>query len=390
MIGKEKYFDFVTTLLICANPIAWMLPVKSSPLPIVLVCILLIYTYGCIKYRQTLLSNPTIIFLSIGLLIFLFNLTIDADNLFLQDYFLGFLAFSIIGFQIGWLRHNTERILKYISIFGILILPYIATMDMGNNGTDMGIDYGHWMGISYGLLRIICAITALFMMFKNPKYINCILCALLLFYAIFFLNYASRGAILAILILIFILVCIKTGKPSPKLYILLCFIVFLAIITMIYFEEILRFCADLLQSCGIEPFFILKMLSMINHGAGLDSGRNQISDEAWDGIFQSPLVGNGIGSFEGPHSGYTHNVFTQVFYEVGFIPYLFLCILSIAAIWILFSRKISRNAKIWEAFLFSAGFVELLFSSTLWHSQIFWMFIGNTLYFLLNKRYLHV
>lgn len=388
MKGAEKYFDFIAALLICANPIAWLLPV-ASPLPIVCISILLLYAYGCVKYRTNILSLPTSILLIIGLVIFSINILVDSNNIFLQNYFLGFLSLAIIGFQLGWIRHNFERVLQYVAVLGIFLIPFIATMDMGGGDSGMKIDYGHWMGVSYGLLRLLCALIILLLMYKSTKTVKLVYLGAITFYIVFFLNYASRGAILAVMFLLAVLLFIRANGSSVKFYVVSGILTVVTAGIVANFEKVLIWSAGLLQSWGLTPFFLLKMISMINHGNSLNSGRDDISRAAWEGISESPIIGNGIGSFEVPNHGYTHNVFTQVFFETGIVPYTILCILSLGALWILFSKKITREIKIFEAYLMASGFIELLFSSTLWRSQIFWMFIGNTLFILLNRRKLY-
>ena len=96
--------------------------------------------------------------------------------------------------------------------------------------------------------------------------------------------------------------------------------------------------------------------------------------------FHSPIWGNGIAAYENAfHTNWVHNVFVQLFVEGGILlllPFLYFIFLSLKYI---FQSHHNKEDRLFLAMLMAGGLTELLFSSYLWRSQVFWLYIGYTI-----------
>ncbi len=109
----------------------------------------------------------------------------------------------------------------------------------------------------------------------------------------------------------------------------------------------------------------------------ISNGRIGIYKLALTEFLNSPIVGNGIGTFtiNGEHS-YPHNVIIQMLYESGIIYTIILCIPVAVFIRRLFNRGLDDANKIVAMFLLCLSFIGLMLSSYYWNQQAFWLIVG--------------
>ncbi len=378
-ISKADINNFTAFLIICANPIAWV--GKGGVLPII--CILCLLLLFFVNRRFTI---PTFALALFSVIFFLisFSLKENFDNSYFQNYYTTFFSLGLTAFLCGQMPICENKLIKLIGIFSFVYFPFILTIDMGNVEVD-SIDYGKWMGISYGILRLLNSLIII-AIFSNIKLLRLMGIFGALAYLSFLVVYGSRGTLVSIFILVFFLFIIKNDYTKKTVLKISCLCILPLSLTIIYFKDILFFLDNISSKFGIHIFFVEKMIRLIESGNSLSSGRDTLTNQALEGIMQSPFIGNGIATFEPYNSGYVHNIFLQVFYELGIIPFILLiCLLGYSINYIL-TNSHSKERRIFMTFLISAGVIELLFSSSLWLSQIFWFFTGYTIRIILLKK----
>ena len=374
-MNRSTVNSFVTMLLICANPIAWI--GSGGMLPII--CFL------CLTIL--LINNRCIVRITIPLFVyatFMFVISAQlkentANNEYFSSYWITFFTLGITGFICGGIKRNINLVFKDIAIFGVIFVPFVLRLDMGSplEGTS---DYGHWMGVSYGLIKIINAIIITIVFFTKRKVYKMILIISLIVYIAFLLVYGSRGALLAMLGEIFFVWIIKRGFSKNEVFKVMLKIAIPLLLLTVFFFEILEVINNITETMGFNLFFVEKMLRFHELGDSFSNGRDTLFANGIDGIINSPIWGNGIATFEPYNDGYVHNVFIQIFYELGIIPFIIFCASLGYALLYIIDNKNDISNRIFFSYLISVGIIELLFSSSYWLSQVFWLFISFSYY----------
>ncbi|WP_211837675.1 O-antigen ligase family protein [Porphyromonas levii] len=294
-----------------------------------------------------------------------------------NKYFSEFISIGVISLLSVQGELSLRKILNGVVLIGLLCLPTCMRL-ISTNFEEA--NYGGLMGLSYGMIRFFSAALILFFLRGNKKYIQVFLLLYLSTYLYLFFNFASRGAILSILILAFILAFIKHQKHRS--FLVLAGV--LAILLVSNFYPILYFLSDFFHSMDISIFFIDKLLKL-NEMQNIDNGRFDIINRGIKLAMESPIYGQGIAAFENKYmSGWVHNFFVELFIEGGLLlllPFVFIVLKSLRLIFI---QDINPNEKLLLALFFCCGLIELLFSNYLWRSPLFWQMIGYTLY--LSRR----
>lgn len=378
--------DCLVAMLICLNPLAWIF--SFLPGGMVTICLIIWFSFFffCLFRRKSFITKPLIALSYILLLFFTKDFIIQSDNEYLSRYFMNFLALGILGYRFGFLNISVERVLRYVCAISLLILPYLATLDVSSFLSETGgVDYGAWMGISYGIVRFISALILYLLFYSQNRFQKTLIVFILVLYILFFMLYASRGAIVAILIMLIMAYLIKEENKKRRIFkvFIISIIIFIVAISL---DSIIKSIYNQFQYYGIDSFFIEKMMSMVDGSEGFSNGRSDLNKVAILGIIERPLFGNGIAVFEKPNDGYVHNVFLQIFYELGLVPFIYYVTLFVLSLKVVLFSNYTKDIRIYIAFLFCSGCVELLFSSTFWTSQIFWIFLGVTTNVIIRKR----
>lgn len=294
---------------------------------------------------------------------------------------LNFMSFCIFGIPFIFLNYykvNYRKILEYLILLGVILVP-LNIRECMMEYTSLGTEATQ-MVASYNILFF--TIPSAILIFSSTKKLIKYLVAIEAFIGLIFLiAFGSKGAVFAMLIGCLLVLIYRNNKPlklmSSKVFI----VVTLVIVIIPNFEIILTYVNDLLEQYGIYSSAIPELLSKIasEDMEQLSSGRNLIYEQTIKSIYQSPILGYGIGSF-GNYSGeYPHNLFLHLLYEGGIIiclPYIILFIKLLS----LLNRKVQDlETRYFIIFIISAGIVRLFFSYVYWESQLFWFSIGLVL-----------
>lgn len=238
------------------------------------------------------------------------------------------------------------------------------------------------MGLCYSMLVPVIANLVYIRYFYNEenkwmKIIMLPITAINIFYLVQMTMFGSRGPVLCVLLLIASFFILKITEDSTirvrkgRVFI----IIGCAAVGALFFTLILQSISNYFSQFDISMNFVDKFLRMDDAG-DMSNGRNAIDKIAWDGIWQSPILGHGTSQFE-RNTGivYPHNFILQILYDGGIV------LASIVFIPITRSllkkiKAIKKEEYILLLCLFFSSVPGALFSGDLWNSIVLWMFFG--------------
>ncbi|MDM1447992.1 O-antigen ligase family protein [Myroides odoratimimus] len=368
LFKKSNVNSIVIALLLCANPITWVLQFSNVIVVIIIAALLIAMFNNGIMFlfdtKKILLSLSMILFLCVSMLI-------EPKNEYVVLYFYEFLVFGIPALFISSLKFSKKALYYSIALLSFVMLPFISSIDFGNSAFDK-VDYGFWMGISYGLLRFILPLL-LCVFFIKRLAIRFLLVLVSLFYIFTLLKYGSRGTLLSIVFFLVVFYFINRGLSLRQG------------LKFVFIGTFLLIGLQIYLTANSDTFFFLRKTESLGGGGDLSNGRGQLFSKAIDGIIEKPFYGNGIGAFEYLHGTYPHNFLLHMSYEGGIFYSMFFLLILLTCIYNCFKGKVSKENLIYLLLLFSISIMELLFSSIYWRSQVFWLFIG----FVISKKYLN-
>lgn len=368
--------SFWAAILLSAGSFSVALPVNGIT-PFLLSLCLIYYLFSCKpKFNKTITFFVGFIFLY-----FLFSfLIIDDRTNSIKEYFVKFLFMGLSGLCLSQLAVSPEKVIKYTVVISIVLLPFSFRLDFNE-------DTGIMMGISYYIIKFINAIILAFLyritFFSKKTFLQQIgLVALLIVYCLFFVSFASRAAILSILLFIVFSLIACSRKHT-----LLISLVIGAIggVLYIYFFDILKVVSDMASNHGLNILAVDKMLYYLDD---ISNGRDELYKKGLYMINENPLFGNGIASFENRFNTiYIHSIWLQLLIEGGlffFVPIAIIVFLSFRYIMIDNNNQVNR---LFVAYLISISLVQLTFSETFWRLQYFWYYIGYTIQLYTSRNY---
>lgn len=314
------------------------------------------------------------IFVVYVLLFFLIPFFLGNTESQLIHYFLDFFIFGIPFLFLPFVPVDYKAMFKSLSILGLLLFPSLLKIDLIEQ-TDSGI----WMTISYNVIKfIVPALIVIF--FRSSKLFKLIGIVVSLGYLTFLLTLGSRGAMLGIIVALWLLYIYRKNRPlrffSKKVLLNICLILFIVVV----FPYIIRNVVDFLNAHHIYSYSLSRIEEHLESNTSQSEGRTYIYEMAKTGILEKPILGNGIASFANySPDTYPHNLFLQQLYEGGiflFIPFFFLTCIGILLI---NSRGISIEKRQFLIYLVSVGIIHLMFSSYFWMSHFYWYLLGFAL-----------
>lgn len=372
---KQSLNSLAIAIFLSANSLAWVI----SFIPRAIVFIVLFSWIILILNKQIpkIIRSPLYLHFSVMMLVlfFLFSINKNHTNA-VYEYFTFFLVSGISGIYFSQINFSIKKVFKYLALIAIPMSVFIFKQDIGSfeEGT---IDYGQLMGISYGILRYIIAVLVILFLYRKDYSVLTIIIlviALILFITFYF-KFATRGAMLAVFLFLFIYYIIKE-QQSKKMFFRLAFFSVIAISGIVFFSEIISFSNKQLNSIGIEVKALKKTEIFLLTDKAIDNGRIDIAQRALKDVYKSIFFGHGVAGYERKNNdNYVHNVFLQTIYEGGILLFLPIFIIVMIGTFILFKKQFHIETRVFILFLFTAGIVELLFSNVFWKSQFFWFYI---------------
>ncbi|MEG0916296.1 MAG: hypothetical protein RSF68_04710 [Myroides sp.] len=367
--------SFAIAIFLCANPIAWT--ISFLPNAIVFITLfswlLLIYNKQFLKFLRV--AGYIHWFVLATICVFLISMNVNTTDS-LIEYFTFFIICGITGVYFSQLKFSIKKIFQYIAMIAVFLSIFVYNIDFGDP-TNESVDYGMWMGVSYGVLRFILALlVVLLLYYKEYKVITQLtFIGAIVIYSLIYSSYASRGALFSIVVFLSCYYLLKETSLIRKKTIVFIGVLFIIFATF-RLKEVFLFLITIFDSLNIQVLALDKILLLLEYG-DFDNGRNDLIEKGLEGVYHSPFYGNGIAGFENKFGSgyYVHNVFIQILYEGGFILFIPVLIVFLASGYLLLKSSIEKEIKIFITFLFCAGIIELLFSNVYWKSVFFWFYI---------------
>ena len=295
-------------------------------------------------------------------------------------------VFVLIPIYISFYKIDVKQVLKYLTFLSVLILPFSGTFFKSN--ATIGFET-IGMTASYNTLVFVVAAALHFLFYKkNAGILMWLGYAINIYYLVKILTLGNRGVFISIVVF-FVLLLLhefdengKIKKNKAKTIFIVTVVGCLVIYVVNDFENILRTIDIWLKSMSIEISAISKNVQKLAQG-DITNGRQMITIFTKEGIKNKPFFGNGISTML-RNSGYTiaypHNVFLQLWYDLGIfvsIP-LFYMIVK-ATIKTFFDSSISKDYSILLIFLYTLSIPRLCVSSQLWVDIPFWFLMMYTI-----------
>jgi len=358
----------IAAIFICAMPIA---TIFGGIVPFICgVCavLLIIFNYSVSPSTIFLFIFGVIVFSLSYLRILFFNDT------FFENYLISFFTICIVSFQCIQYQISEKQVIHTISIFAIFYL-YFLPNELTKATIENDFNFGRLMTLSYSMIILMESLWLEYFIVKR-NWMKFLILAIFSFYLFQLLIFGSRGTLIALLFFFFTTWIIKKNISLKKVAKIFGYVVIPVFLIIYNGIEILASIQRTLSNFDIHILFIDKTIMQFESGGDVTSGRDELAEKAIDGILNAPILGNGIASFENTNNIYVHNLFLQLFYELGFFSVLLLFIVILFGLYIILNKKYSFKHRIFISYLFSAGIIQLFFSSSIWLSQIFWIYLG--------------
>lgn len=184
----------------------------------------------------------------------------------------------------------------------------------------------------------------------------------------------TRGAILSLLIGLFVLFYFKANKVQRLVISIVSILIIILI--FLFLDYFLKIFFDFSENSGIGA--LTKLAAFADDG-DVSNGRNRLYAAAITLFKQHPLLGYGIGYYEQIYKAYVHNIGLQLLCEGGIIGTI-LFLLPIFRIRFLKNYR-DINLGVLHIVLLSYTLILLMFSSTHWLTPTFWL-----MYFMLMSN----
>lgn len=284
-----------------------------------------------------------------------------------------FLLIGISGILVGSVQFCPVHFLRYGIIIGWLNFLILFLVPF------RGIDSVNYMRFGYAMLPTVFFACYGFFSRIHSK-INLLI---ILVSSLEVVIFGARGATLAILFFLMLMICILVKDYKYTRYCLI-----LLTLGLLYFsEKIILAITSLLDSTGYTSYAITKLAHLLQDEGDLESissGRFDIYEIGFQLLGKSPILGAPLNSaLRYTGFSYFHNIFLDIAVNFGVVVFIifimFMC-------WSFVKMLKSRNVDLkWiYCILFTLAFVRLFVSSVLWQRPEFWMFLS----FYINSKLL--
>ena len=299
--------------------------------------------------------------------------------------YVNFIVYCFIPIYLSFYRIDVEKVLHFMMSFSVLILPISNEFfrSRGYSYETIG------MSTSYNVLPFVLAAAIHFIYYrKKAGFWLWMGYGINIYYLLKVIYLGNRGPIITLIVFALPVILHKLNpdgtirKTPGKTMSVVLIAGIISILVISNIESIILSVYRWLQSMDIELAFITKSVMKINNG-DLSNGRNTLFAFVMEGIKKHYLVGNGIASTYYNSYGnysYPHNLFLQMWYDIGIIvslPLLYLVGKTIKKTF--FEFRISKDLMAILMLLFSLSIPRLCYSSEFWGNIPFWLLIMFTI-----------
>lgn len=407
---KIKLYDNQNDLVIKLNSIAVALMVVSScitgtlarismfakmqnnifVLGLVLICM---FTSFLIE-KKARISFSSFLILAYVSLLYLLTLLFNYDACELSV--MQFMFYALIPVYLISQTVDGEYVLRYCLYISFITLPVINSF--------FNIQYEQYaqayMGNIYSIITPVIVALIHFKLYFRQSNIVIKLAYIYNLYILFkMLLYANRGAVICVLFCIIVLLVNaydgEYRKKIPPLKLLIIIVLGItALLCIIFAQQILIGLASLMGSIFKHvPSFITKMIKYMGDN-DVGNGRTLISEFTMDSVWQKPLFGHGIGTFQhyaeanaGKSWPYPHQYILQYLFEGGILFSIIPIYLSLSlTAKVIFTRIKEKKEFALCCVLVCSCLPKLLFSTDPWASTTIWMLIAYSLNYIIRTN----
>lgn len=310
------------------------------------------------------------------LIYFIFSLIKGNFNEYTIRYITEFIVLGVPLLVVSQLDFDPKIVLRIIALLSILVLP-VHLININLEFVSYLTDSELMMTISYNLVKMIVSGVLLLFLERNI-FVLLILFVLVLLPSYFLINVGARGAILSLVISVILSFVYINNKPIKVFSLKVFSILIVLVLLLLNFSDIIFGLYDLFNKYDIRSIALERVVDMIDNDLDLTTGRDVLLDVAILGIMDSPIIGNGIGSFDNYSGFYPHNLFLQQIYEGGIVfgfPVLIVTLLSFYFL----NSNVDKTMRFFLIYLITTSILHLLFSSYFWSSSIYWFLMGLTI-----------
>lgn len=318
-------------------------------------------------------NSNVIVFLIVMVLFCVWSIFLSGFKSVTIKYVTEFLCLGIPFLLVSKYHIDAILVFRTIVVLGTISIP--SQLNRVNIELVNYIDDGEiLMQISYNLLKASIA-SILLLAFDRSRIFKLISLLNIWFSFLFLFMVGSRGAALSFLlsiVLVFLYYRNRIINFFSLKMILLYSVSFLFLFNIVPVLEYIMF---FMYSNDIKSIGLDRIIDSMVNDVDLSTGRGLILEKALQGFFDSPLFGNGIGSFDNYSGKYTHNIVTQALYEGGLVfgaPIVVLVVYSV----IVLNSKMDEESRWIYIYLISSCLIQLMLSSYFWCSSLLWFMFG--------------
>lgn len=381
---KQKINCLCVALMICSRAMTHLLYFPRSSVYVMLLALAVVL----MNSARNFFNKNKIIFSLYVVFFFLATFVLCGENSTTIEYFLYFIVFGLSLFLMPYC-FDFRWTLRFVLLIGIILLWSYLHIDYVAINTNIGGEYENvsaiLMDISYKTLVFV--ITGLIAAVLEEKwYMKVLALAVALPYMIISFMYGARGALLSVTVFVLLLWLIraksqKVFRKRIALSIVACILVWGM------FPVLISLFFSILEAYGFEARSVERLYDAVISNSSMSLGRELLAKKAFAGIIDSPIWGNGIGSFDNFSGVYPHNMILQLLYEGGILLAFPLLFLLGKGFMTMLDMKYDSYFRFFLLMLFCSGIIELFLSSHLWMSLFYWLFLGLS---LLRKKFVIV
>ncbi len=290
-------------------------------------------------------------------------------------------VYCLIPIYISFYKINVETVLKWMMVFSTLIIPF--SNDFFKSVTADYETIG--MSTTYNILPFVVAAAIHFIYYhKKAGFWLWLGYGINVYYLLKVILLGNRGPIISLVVFVIMVVMHRADsdgniKKSTGRNVFITLAVGIAAILVIgNIESIILSFHKWLQSVNVELAFVTKTVRKIGSG-DITNGRQELFKFVFQGIKEHYLLGNGVASITYKsfrRYSYPHNLFLQMWYDLGIIislPLLFVVWKSIKKT--VFDYIKNKDIVAMLILLFTLSIPRLCYSSEFWVSIPFWFLI---------------
>ncbi len=193
--------------------------------------------------------------------------------------------------------------------------------------------------------------------------------------------FANRSCIISIIVYFIIKELYLNKNDTKRIFRRISVLAAIGIISLNY-VSIVKSINIFLQKSGYNSYSFSQYLYYIENGEfstsnnSVTGGRANILKDAWEFFLESPIIGNGSGSFVERYGYYTHNIISDLLIQYGIIFALIFLLIVIKVSFKSFFPKNSQKTRYFSIIILLMWFPKLLFSSELFQEIGIWCYLA--------------